>query len=70
MSMVSWFPWFGGVNDFMVLNPPRIPEFYTLTKIHESSPVGRPYQGVMAQWRNYHNNKSRILKILPTSLIS
>ena len=23
-------------------NPPRIPEFYTLTKIHKPSPVGRP----------------------------
>ena len=24
------------------LNPPRIPEFYTLTKIHKPTPVGRP----------------------------
>ena len=23
-------------------NPPRIPEFYTLTKIHRPTPVGRP----------------------------
>ena len=23
-------------------NPPRIPEFYTLTKLHKASPVGRP----------------------------
>ena len=23
-------------------NPPRIPELYTLTKIHKTSPVGRP----------------------------
>ena len=23
-------------------NPPRIPEFYTLTKIHKAIPVGRP----------------------------
>lgn len=23
-------------------NPPRIPEFYTLTKIHKAKPVGRP----------------------------
>ena len=23
-------------------NPPRIPKFYTLTKIHKPSPVGRP----------------------------
>ena len=23
-------------------NPPRIPEFYTLTKIHKNTPVGRP----------------------------
>ena len=23
-------------------NPPRIPEFYTLTKIHKPTPVGRP----------------------------
>ena len=23
-------------------NPPRIPEFYTLTKIHKANPVGRP----------------------------
>ena len=23
-------------------NPPRIPQFYTLTKIHKPTPVGRP----------------------------
>ena len=23
-------------------NPPRIPEFYTLTKVHKANPVGRP----------------------------
>ena len=23
-------------------NPPQVPEFYTLTKIHKPSPVGRP----------------------------
>ena len=42
VSMVSWFPRFGGVIGFIVSNPPRIPEFYTLTKIHKLSPVGRP----------------------------
>ena len=42
VSMVSWFPRFGGVTGFMVSNPPRIPEFYTLLKIHKPSPVGRP----------------------------
>ena len=26
----------------LVQNPPRIPEFYTLTKIHKTIPVGRP----------------------------
>ena len=26
----------------LMLNPPRIPVFYTLTKIHKSTPVGRP----------------------------
>ena len=40
--MVSWFLRFGGVSGFMVSNPPRIPEFYTLTKIHKPFPVGRP----------------------------
>ena len=42
VSMVSWFHRFGGFNGFVVSNPPRIPEFYTLTKIQKSSPVGRP----------------------------
>ena len=27
---------------FLTPNPPRIPEFYTLTKIHKPKPVGRP----------------------------
>ena len=27
---------------FLTSNPPRIPIFYTLTKIHEPTPVGRP----------------------------
>ena len=40
--MVSCSPRFGGVIGFMVSNPPQIPEFYTLTKIHKPSPVGRP----------------------------
>ena len=26
----------------LTLNPPRIPQFYTLTKIHKPTPVGRP----------------------------
>ena len=28
--------------DEMTPNPPRIPEFYTLTKIHKPTLVGRP----------------------------
>ena len=27
---------------FLTPNPPRIPVFYTLTKIHKPNPVGRP----------------------------
>ena len=42
VSRVSWFQRFRGVNGFVVLNPPRNPEFYTLTKIHKPSAVGRP----------------------------
>ena len=39
----------GGYIDEMIVkflsqtpNPPRIPVFYTLTKIHKPTPVGRP----------------------------
>ena len=42
VSCVSWFPRFRVVSGFMVSNSPRIPEFYTLTKIHKPYPVGRP----------------------------
>ena len=38
-------------------NPPRIPEIYTLTKIHKPTLVGRPiiqYLGVTAPQREFH----------------
>ena len=37
-------------------SPPRIPIFYTLTKIHKPKPVGRPIiSGCEAQQREYHH---------------
>ena len=30
------------ISSSLTRNPPRIPVFYTLTKIHKPTPVGRP----------------------------
>ena len=58
--------------------PPRIPEFYTLTKIHKNTPVGRPIVSgssgpterissfVDSLYNRSLKNKSHILKTLPT----
>ena len=59
-------------------NPPRIPEFYTLTKIHKNTRVGRPIVSGSSGQQNlspvlltpFYNrslkNKSHISKTLPT----
>ena len=59
-------------------NPPRIPEFYTLTKIHKNTPVGRPIVSgssgpterissfVDSLLQPIAQNKSHISKTLPT----
>ena len=60
-------------------NPPRIPQFYTLPKIHKPTPVGtdRSYRAAKARRKESHhllivssnqllNHKNRILKIRQT----
>ena len=53
-------------------NPPRIPEFYTLTKIHKPSLVGRPIvSGCDAPTEELSSFVDKLLQpIAPTSLIS
>ena len=37
----------------LIPNPPRIPVFYTLTKIHKAKPVGRPTLGTFRSDYDY-----------------